>query len=530
VKRKKQRPKRARVEINVQQLDQIVDKAYEGPLSHEEGELLKSSIHAMAERLMRQPRTTEKAKELPGGSDGDDGSGGNSGAVAPSPPSKKEPRPGHGRNGAADYGGATVIPVSHPELTSKCTCPGCCKGKVYELKPSPLIRIVGMPPIQATVYNLQQFRCNLCGEIYTTAAPPGVGEEKYDASVASMVAQLKYGSGLPFNRIENLEKQMGIPLPAGTQFDLVDAAADKLQPVHDELVRLAAQGTVLHHDDTSVRILDEVPRPEGQDEDRTGLHTTGTVSRVEKHTIALFTSGPQHAGENMADLLERRQKDLPPPVLMADALSHNVPKVAPELEVVLSNCLTHGRRQFVDVFEAFPKECRHVIDQLGKVYWHDAQAREKSLDAQARLAFHQEKSGPVMDGLKKWMESQLEDKLTEPNSGLGKAIRYFLKRWDRLTLFLRHPGAPIDNNVAERALKKAVLNRKNSLFYKTLHGAQVGDLFMSIIHTCELNAVKSFQYMTELQRHAEDVRANPEAWLPWNFHLQLSSDPEIKTG
>jgi hypothetical protein len=239
----------------------------------------------------------------------------------------------------------------------------------------------------------------------------------------------------------------------------------------------------------------------------------------------LFISGPQHAGENMSDLLKQRSEEQPAPVLMADALNHNTPKLPSELEVVLGNCILHGRRQFTDIFEAFPVECRHVIDELKRIYQHDAQARAEGMDPQARLAFHQEKSGPVMAALKKWMESQLTDKLVEPNGGAGKAINYFLKRWDRLTLFLRHAGAPLDNNLVERALKKSAQHRKNSLFYKTQHGAQVGDLYMSIIHTCELNQVNSFRYMTELQRHAEEVRAHPADWLPWNFQLRLHPAP-----
>ena len=308
---------------------------------------------------------------------------------------------------------------------------------------------------------------------------------------------------------------MGVPLPAGTQFDLVDDAAGKLGPVHDELRRLAAQGYVLYHDDTRVRILDEVSVPEGHDEDRTGLHTTGLVSDFEGHPIAVFTSGPNHAGENLGEVLQQREEGLPLPVIMNDALNHNTSKLPAEWEALLCNCMAHGRRNFVNILEAFPEACRHVIVELGRVYDHDAQARRLGLDGQQRLELHRDKSGPVMVELKKWMESQIENQLAEPNSGLGKAIRYFLKRWDRLTLFLRHPGAPLDNTVAERALKKAVLQRKNSLFYKTQHGADVGDLFMSLIHTCELNKVDSFRYITTLLRHPDELKADPAAWLPW---------------
>ena len=109
----------------------------------------------------------------------------------------------------------------------------------------------------------------------------------------------------------------------------------------------------------------------------------------------------------------------------------------------------------------------------------------------------------------------------EPNSGLGEAITYCLKRWDRLTLFLREAGAPLDSNLVERALKKGILHRKNSLFYKTENGAEVGDLFMSLIHTCELNEINPFDYLIELQKHAEELAKHPADWMPWNYRQAL---------
>ena len=114
-----------------------------------------------------------------------------------------------------------------------------------------------------------------------------------------------------------------------------------------------------------------------------------------------------------------------------------------------------------------------------------------------------------MDDLHQWMENQFAEHKTEPNSGLGKAISYLLRHWPKLTLFLRQAGAPLDNNIAERMLKKAILHRKNALFYKTMNGARVGDLFMSLIHTCELNKVNPFDYLTELLRHPAEVSRTP---------------------
>lgn len=341
-----------------------------------------------------------------------------------------------------------------------------------------------------------------------------------------MLALLKYGSGVPWYRMARLQFQLGVPLPESTQWDLLEEAANLVVPAQRQLEHLAAQGTVIQRDDTTARILEKVERPPEQDPHRTGLHTTGIVSRtLGEHLVAVFRTGPNHAGENLCDILRERQTGLPAPKLMSDALSSN-DKLPPAFEAVLCNCLTHGRRQFVDIYDSFPAECRYVIDELGLVYHHEARARTLGLDDDQRLAFHQEHSGPVMARLKAWMQKQFDDKSVEPNSGLGKAINYFLKRWPRLTRFLEYPGVPLDSNLVERALKKAVLLRKNSLFFKTQHGADVADIFLTLIHTCELNGINAFEYLTELQRHANEVRTNPADWIPWNYHLQLRPAPD----
>jgi hypothetical protein len=201
---------------------------------------------------------------------------------------------------------------------------------------------------------------------------------------------------------------------------------------------------------------------------------------------------------------------------MCDGLDRNLPG---ELATIVGNCLTHGRRHFVDNQPAFPEECRHVLEEIGKVYHNDALAREQNLDPTQRLELHQKESAPIMDSLKAWLQDKLDSHQVEPNSGLGRAIKYMTKRWDRLTLFLRQPGAPLDSNVVERALKKAICFRKNSLFYRTENGARVGDSFMSLIYTCQLNQVDPRRYLIALIGHADDVAAAPTDWMPWNYDL-----------
>jgi transposase len=439
--------------------------------------------------------------------------------------------PGHGRNGADAYRRAERIDVPHPSLAAGDACPACGQGTVYEKAPGVVVRITGQPPLAATVYQLQKLRCHLCGQVFTAPTPAETGSHKYDATAGSMIGLLKYGSGLPFNRLEGLQGHLEIPLPASTQWDIVHAVGTNLAPAFDELIRQAAQGEVLHNDDTTIKILELMGQRgrhealagvagEGDDADqRTGLFTSGVVALRDGQRVALFFSGRRHAGENLAEVLKLRAAELPPPIQMCDALSRNLPG---ELQTILGHCLAHARRQFVEVYDRFPEPCRHLLEALAVVYRNDAAARERRLSPEERLHWHQQASQPTMEQLHTWLKRQLEEKRTEPNSALGGAIGYMLRHWEKLTLFLRKAGAPLDNNVCERALKKAILHRKNALFYKTKNGARVGDLFMSLIYTCQLHEVNPFDYLTQLQRHTDQLVASPDLWMPWNYRAALA--------
>jgi Transposase IS66 family len=164
------------------------------------------------------------------------------------------------------------------------------------------------------------FASNLCGEVFTAPPPAGVGTEKYDATGVGMIALLKYGSGVPFCRMQRLESHLGIPLAAATQWQLVSESAAILEPVWVESIRPAAQGRLVHNHDTSMPILSFEREP---DDSRTGLFTSGIVSVLAGHRIAACFNGRQHAGENLADLLRRRAAGLTPPIQMCDALSRN---------------------------------------------------------------------------------------------------------------------------------------------------------------------------------------------------------------
>jgi len=532
-KERRQAAQRPRIDLHLAELPAIVERAKDGPLSPEDYAKLKAATETfgfVARELLAKTTTIERLRYLLFESKTEKTSSVLGDRVAASDAERKRgakgKQPGHGRNGAAAYTGAEKVKVAHPSLRQGDACPGCEKGHVYLLPdPATLVRITGVAPLGATVYEKDRWRCNLCGDVFTAPSPDGVGEEKYDEKATSMIGLLKYGTGLPFNRIEKLQEGMGIPLPAATQWELVRDGAKRLAPAHEELIHQAAHGEVLHNDDTTMKVLELTAEQRaaaiGSDEanERTGVFTSGIVATAGGHRIALFFTGAKHAGENLSDVLARREAELPPPIQMCDALSANT---AGELDTILANCMAHGRRKFVGVADNFPAECRHVLETLREVYKNDALAKKKEMSAAERLHFHQTESGPLMAGLETWMKRELAEHKVEPNSGLGEAIRYMLKHWSELTLFLREPGAPLDNNICERALKKAILHRKNALFYKTLNGAHVGDVFMSLIHSAELNGAKPFDYLVALLRHRDDVEDAPGDWMPWNYASALA--------
>jgi hypothetical protein len=373
---------------------------------------------------------------------------------------------------------------------------------------------------------MERFRCNLCGRVFTASLPEGVRDRKYDETTATMIGLLKYGSGVPFNRLQGLEGNFGIPLPATTQWGIVNEASDDLTPAYREMVRLAADGEVVHNDDTGAKILahmkENVERigEFGKGKTRTGTFTTGIISRSGRRAIGLFFTGRRHSGENLNELLKERSEELDLPIQMSDAENRNTPNG--KVRTKRAFCLAHGRRKFAEVADAFPGEVRTVLEEIRKVYRVDAQARRESLSAENRLALHRKESGPVMDALKEWFDEQINEKKVEPNSSLGEAIRYMRDHWEPLTLFLREPGAPLDNNPAERALKKPILHRKNAMFFKTENGARVADIFMSLIYTAEMAGTNTFEYITALLRHATAVRKAPAAWMPWNYVQALA--------
>jgi len=442
--------------------------------------------------------------------------------ASPEEPKKKA---GHGRIPYSAYTGAPTIQVPLPDLQSGTPCPLGCGGFLYLIAAGHLIRVTGSPIAAATHYELEKLRCNLCGKYFTAPLPLGVHpDEKYDEPAKAALVLQKYFMGSPFHRISTFQSLIGMPIAESTIWELCEELGEVVYPVFRSLMIQGAQGKVLHNDDTSVKILSllkenqQDPPPE-----RKGMYTSGILAKIRTsdgivRKVVLFISGRKHAGENLDWVLKHRSKELPPAIQMADALSSNNTK---ETETIRSSCLTHGFRNFEDIFDYWPDECHFVMKKISQVYEFEDHTKKNDLSDQQRLEYHQNHSKEIMKELLDWLEEQKEDLSFDPGSSLGKAIQYLLNHWDKLTQFLKIPGAPIDNNELERCFKVPKRNQKNAYFYKTEHGALIGDLHMSVIYTCWINEINPFDYLIQLQLYRSEVFKTPELFLPWNYQQTM---------
>ena len=437
------------------------------------------------------------------------------------------PDKNHGRQGADDYSGCTLHKVAFDDAYLRDGfCPECAahqtKAHVYSVKPKVVVLLEGQPLVSGQRYRLDKVRCTVCQTYFTAALPTALeSRPKYSASCITSIALTHYYAGQPFHRIEMLQAAQGVPLADSTQYDLMrQLYQTAVAPIVGELTQAAANGKMILYDDTRGRILNGADPDKGQS---INAHTTVLLSEALGHRIYLFCTNKLTAGKQLKKILSHRTctNDF---MTMSDASASNFPLLEENLLArwIILLCLSHSRRQFVELLEDGDEDIALVLDCIAQVYRHDQHCKQHKLCDDERLRYHQQHSAPVMEGMRIWLNNLLLYQRVEPNSRFGEAIAYLLKRWEWLTQFLRVPGAAIDNNLCEQAVKIVIRYRNNSLFYRTQFGAEIGDAMMSVIHTARHTGVNIFDYLNTLQTYAEEVQQSPQDWLPWNYQETLA--------
>ena len=416
-----------------------------------------------------------------------------------------------GRLSHTTYKNAIDVWLNHADYKVGDPCPTGCGGKLYAPQASVVIKIEGQSFSKEVRYYIQNLRCTLCGD--RQFVKHNLPKEKYLSSFVAQLILHKYYLALPFHRIEDYQAAIDSPLPDATQWKLVNGGYLKLKPLFAAMEAIAVNASLFNYDDTRVKILSVIKEnKENPDKKRTGQFTTVVLAGTIYGPLILYYSSTQHAGENMQALINRRDENAGAFITMSDALNSNTIK---HKDITEANCMAHALVKFIDLEAVSPYDLSSPIDALSKVF--DIDKKTTNMSPEERLLFHQTHSKPILDRFHKWMKEQIDQKKVEPNSHLGKVIKYCLKHWEKLTRFLTVAGCPVSNNAAERALKLIIRLRKTAMFHKTKYGALVASSLLSIIQSARENGVNPAHYLEDLLTNAEDVSKHPDKWLPWNY-------------
>ena len=439
---------------------------------------------------------------------------------------KQVNRDPHGRRDQDDFVGLRQQHHPHVDLAVGCICPDCGRGKLYEDEPSVFTSIAGQPLLAGTTHVVERLRCNLCKQVFVAPLTPDLerdgvsGLRLYSYSAVTVVSAYRYFGGMPLFRQETLQAAMGTTVPDSSMADLCERMADAARPVERYLRLLARSASGFFGDDTGALILESrvairQERSTGRLVERTGCHTTCVIAVTDGgRRIAIFRTGIQHTGELMDEILTGRDPSLAVPFFMGDCHICNTVTVC---RVLYAGCNAHAVRRFKELEERYPEEAGFARERYRAIFANEDQCQAEGLSPEQRLAFHREHSKPLFDEICEHGEALLEAHTLEPNSDLGEAYGFVINNRVRLSAFLRHPGAPLENNIAERQLRVPVRLRDNAPFFVTGIGSKIADTVWTVGATALASDINLFDYFTALLRHAADVRAHPELWVPWLY-------------
>jgi transposase len=410
-------------------------------------------------------------------------------------------------------------------------CPACGIGKLYPFRQKIIPILIGQTPLVYEEHALEVLRCNRCGGFIQARLPEEVRVQgRALASATAMLSVLHYRMNLPFGKLEKLQEWALQGCSVAQMWSVLENASHTLIPLLEEMKKVAANAHLFYTDDTTGRILEHYSENKVNREkafngrkkapkERVATYSSLIIAVIEGGCpVHLYYHGRQYAGENLTIILKNRVSCIGPPIHMKDALSQNIPVGIPVIE---AKCNAHALRKFKDISDIFKEECSYILERYRKVYKNDNFCLEKNFSPEARLEYHKKHSSHLMEEIKEYLKNGDSERKIEPNSSLGSASRYFLSHYNGLTACLRIEGAPFDNNIAERALKMIIGLRKNSLFYKTEQGAEVGSIFQSVLYTAEACKKNVLEYLTAVFNNSGEVLKNPSGWLPWTYESSL---------
>jgi transposase len=437
----------------------------------------------------------------------------------------------------------------HNTLSDEKKICDCCGKKMVKCREHKRTVVYASKILHTRTEYSEVVDCESCDVTQAAPKTPAMNQTigRYHFSAVANLASLRYLYGMASYRMEEYSRNVGLKIADSTQWKLFEDAASMLRQFVTFLTKEAANAPVCHTDDTHQIIhelikeieeaqLDALAKGKNPDNIRSGVKTNNFTAVYPQGKLVLYRSGLHHAGEILAENLELRsaKESL---VVMMDALSANTSKLTEKSkkQVEVANCNAHAVRRFKELAAAetaIAKEFRmkdakvsEEIDYFLRGYERvfKFEKQTENMTPEERLLFHQKNSLPIMQAMLERTQKHFAQKKVEPNSDIGVVYKYLINHWQGLTAFCREPGAPVDNNTAERALKGAIRHRRNSLFFKNQVGAIVGDILTSILMTAKENDLNPVEYLQNLLTYREAWKQNPADWLPWNYESTMAN-------
>jgi transposase len=436
-------------------------------------------------------------------------------------PKKNPQSKGHGRRRLSHISSAELVFHHGTKHQKGSPCP-CCNNKLSDGHKRKTTVISAQALLKISIHTNDTVECKSCGFAESAPLPEKLAQEcigRYHMSAIAVLAYFRYFCGFASHRLDVASAHLSVRAPESTQWDLFESAANLLMPMFKHLKKKIANSSLIWMDHTHNHILSEEKerrqqRNESDTKIRIGMSTSCFLSRLnDGKCIALYHTGPIDAGQYLREVLKFRKDKSGPLVVACDALASNLKQNHSDLKLAL--CNAHARRQFVELGKNLPKNGRQILALYKIVFKNDKIAN--NLDSKSRLEYHITHSLPLMLRMRDLALTELLSDTRLPTGEITNAFAYFIRHFENLCAFCKIENAPLHTNDVERALKKSILHRKNSLFFQTPTGAAVGDLMTSLCMSAHLNSISPVWYLTKLLCNAHSVKLDPEKWMPWNI-------------
>jgi transposase len=417
------------------------------------------------------------------------------------PPAPKPKPKGHGRQRLPEHLPRERIEHTLPAEEQRC---GKCGGTLEKIGEETTEQLDYVPASFVVRQHARvKYACKGCEEnVVLAPLPPQPIERGLPGpGLLAHVGVSKYADHLPLYRLEGIFKRHGVELSRSTLCDWVGWEATLLEPIVEAMKREVLASKTIRTDDTPVRVQD--PACKGTRQGRLWVYVGD-----EAHPFTLFDYTPTRARDGPMAWLDGYSG-----YLQADAFSGYDALYAGE-DIIEVGCWAHARRKFHDA-ESSDRERAHVaLGFIGQLYVVEREARD--LDAEARRQRRQERSRPILERFRVWLDAQAPAVL--PKSPMGDAVGYTLSQWTALSRYLDDGDLDIDNNVAERALRPVAIGRKNWLFAGSDAGGHRAAILYSIMATCKRHGVDPFAYLRDvLDRVATHPSSAIAALFPPNW-------------